>query len=507
MRKVGLFLVLTNVLWMAACGSSGGGSNTTPTITAVSVTCSPSSVTSGGISQCSAAVSGTGNFSSSVTWATSAGNVDSSGLLSAPQVTTSLVVTLTATSTEDTTKSGTATVTVNPGTTANNVTPLIVDSGPSGLSEANIAYATITVCVPGSVPPSSNCQNIDHVQVDTGSSGLRIPSSVLTVSLPQSSDSSGNPLDECLIFLDGYVWGPVVTADIYIAGEKAGSTPVQMTIADSGSPGVPSSCSSQTTGSNEGGSASDLGANGLIGVGFFQQDCGLYCTSQNGQIPDWYYDCPSSGCSPTYATLTQQVTNPVVLFSGDNNGVLVQLPSVPDGGSQNVPGSLIFGIGTQSNNGLGNATIYQVPDENSSTNNLGDIITTYNGQAYNLSFIDSGSNGLFFLDTSLTGIATCSGQDSDWYCPSNSPDNLTATNQGQNDNQQPTGSAVAVNFAVENADNLFQSNNTAWSTLGGPYTPPPVQFDWGLPFFFGRNVFVAIDQKSTPAQTGPYVAY
>jgi hypothetical protein len=505
-RKVGLFLVLTGVLWMAACGGSGG-SNTNSTITNVSVSCSPSTVTSGGTSQCTATVAGTGNFSQGVTWSTTAGKISSSGLLTAPTVTVSLLVTVTATSMQDTTKSGTASVTDNPTSAASNVAPLIVDSGPTGLSEANIAYTTVTVCVPGNAPPSSNCQDIDHVQVDTGSSGLRLVSSIVSVSLPHNNDSGGNPLDECLIFLDGYVWGPVATADIYVAGEKAGSLPVQLTIPDGGSPGVPSSCSSQTTGSNDGGSPSDLGANGLIGVGFFQQDCGLACTTANGQIPNAYYGCTASGCNPTYTTLLQQVTNPVVLFSGDNNGVLIQLPVVQDGGAQNVPGSLIFGIGTQSNNGLGSATIYQVPDENSSASNLGDIITTYNGQAYNFSFIDSGSNGLFFLDTSITGIPTCSGQESAWYCPTNSPDNLTATNQGQNDSQQGTGSAVAVNFSIENADNLFQSNNTAWSTLGGPYTPPPVQFDWGLPFFFGRNVFVAIDQKGTPAGNGPYVAY
>lgn len=506
MRKVGLFLVLTSVLWMAACGGSGGGSNGNSTITAVSVSCSPSTVASGGTSQCSASVSGTGNFSSGVTWSSSAGSIDSSGLLSAPAVTATLVVTVTATSMQDMTKSGTASVTVNPTVTANNVAPLIVDSGPSGLSEANIAYATVTVCVPGSVPPSSNCQDIDHVQVDTGSSGLRLVASVVGISLPQSNDSSGNPLYECLNFLEGYTWGPVVTADIYIAGEAAAGAPVQLTVPDGGSPPVPSGCPNQTPSSNAGGSPSALGANGIIGVGYFQQDCGLFCTTANGTIPDWYYDCPSSVCTPTYTTLQQQVTNPVILFSGDNNGVLIQLPSVPDGGSLNVAGSLIFGIGTQSNNGLGSANIYQVPDENSIANNLGTIVTTFSGQAYNLSFIDSGSNGLFFLDTGTTGIPTCSGN-SDWYCPSTSPDNLTATNQGQNDSQQPTGSAVAVNFSIENANNLFQTSNTAWSTLGGPYTPPPVEFDWGLPFFFGRNVFVAIDQMSTPAGNGPYVAY
>jgi hypothetical protein len=32
-------------------------------------------------------------------------------------------------------------------------------------------------------------------------------------------------------------------------------------------------------------------------------------------------------------------------------------------------------------------------------------------------------------------------------------------------------------------------------------------FDWGVPFFFGRNVFVAIEGSSTPGGTGPYVAY
>ncbi len=421
------------------------------------------------------------------------------------------MATITATSTQDTTKSGTTSVTVNPTSTANNVAPVVVDSGPSGLSEANILYVTITVCTPGSVPPSSSCQVIDHVQVDTGSSGLRLPASVLSVTLPQNNDSSGNPLDECLVFLDGYVWGPVKTADVYIAGEKAANVPVQVTIADGGPPAVPRSCTSQTTGSNEGDTASDLGANGLIGVGFFAQDCGPYCTNLNGQIPDWYYDCPASGCTPTYTTLVQQVANPVTLFTGDNNGVLIQLPSVPDGGAQNVPGSLIFGIGTQSNNGLGSANIYEVPDSNSNTNNLGDIVTTFNGSTYNLSFIDSGTNGLLFLDTSLTSIATCSGQISSWYCPSTSPDNLTATNQGQNDSGQLTGNPGTVNFAVENANTLFQNqSDTAWSTLGGPYPAPsgsPVEFDWGLPFFFGKNVFVAIGGASTPGGTGPYVAY
>ena len=503
LRRLGLLLVVINILWMAACGGGGGGSNNS-TITGVSVSCTPTSVSSGGTSQCTAAVSGTGNFSQNVTWTASAGTINSSGLLTAPMVTTSLLITVAATSTQDTSKSGTASVTVNPGTTANNVAPLVVDSGPSG-GEANIAYTTITVCVPGTM----QCQTIDHIQVDTGSSGLRLLSSVLTISLPQNLDTSGNPLDECLVFLDGYVWGPVATADVTVAGEQAGSLPVQMIIPSTSSPAVPASCSGQTSGPNEGNSVSDLGSNGIIGVGFLQTDCGIVCTTQNSQIPDWYYDCRSSGCNPTYVTLQQQVANPVTLFPSDNNGVLIQLPAVPDGGSPSPAGSLIFGIGTQSNNGLGNANIYPVPDQNSILNNVGSIITTFNGQAYAYSFIDSGSNGLFFLDTSTTGIPTCQGfqGSSNWYCPSTSPDNLSASNQGQNNSGQPSGTPATVNFAIENAGNLFQTSNTAWSTLGGPYGSPPIEFDWGLPFFFGRNVFTAIDLANTPAGPGPYVAY
>ena len=114
--------------------------------------------------------------------------------------------------------------------------------------------------------------------------------------------------------------------------------------------------------------------------------------------------------------------NPVSLFAIDNNGVLINFStSVGDGGTPTANGSLIFGIGTESNNALGSATVYQVPDIFSM--NFGDMITTYKGVQYP-SFVDSGSNGLFFLDTSVTGISICSGFTgaSDWYCPTTSPD-------------------------------------------------------------------------------------
>jgi Protein of unknown function (DUF3443) len=183
--------------------------------------------------------------------------------------------------------------------------------------------------------------------------------------------------------------------------------------------------------------------------------------------------------------------NPVILFAGDNNGSLIELPSV-SGPETTVSGSLIFGIGTRSNNGLGSATVFFEDPL------LGNFSTTFDGQTYSdAGFIDAGSNAIYFLDSGTTGIPACSDAPF-WYCPS-STKSLTATNKGTN------GATGNVSFSVGNADSLTSNvNNAVVPTLGGPFSGA---FDWGLPFFFGRNVYTAIQGKSTPGGTGPYQAY
>jgi len=81
-----------------------------PVVTSVSVSCTPASVETGQTSQCTATVTGTGTYSSTVTWSASAGTINSSGLFTAPV--TANTVTITATSTEDATKVGSTIVTV-----------------------------------------------------------------------------------------------------------------------------------------------------------------------------------------------------------------------------------------------------------------------------------------------------------------------------------------------------------------------------------------------------------
>jgi len=378
------------------------------------------------------------------------------------------------------------TPTPTPTPTGSNVQAITVNAGPAGFY-ANGAFTSVTVCVPG----TSTCQTIDGVLVDTGSSGLRLLSSALTVSLPQQDASGGNPVVECLPFVIGYTWGPVQTADVELAGEKASSVPIQV-INGSAFP-LPSTslCASNPGGPSD--TLPALGANGLLGVGVFPQDCGGACalqpsTTQNPtQNPNLYYECPASGCTAIAESLTQQVQNPVALFSTDNNGVIIELPSV-SGPEASLSGSLIFGIGTQSNNGLNGATVYPVDP---SGNLAGYFTTTFNKVAYNESFIDSGSNAFFFPDTS---IPTCS---DDFYCPS-STENLSAANAGYTGT--PTGT---VNFSVANADAL--PDEAVLGQLAGPNSING--FDWGLPFFYGRNVYTAIAGQSTPGGTGPYWAY
>jgi hypothetical protein len=359
-----------------------------------------------------------------------------------------------------------------------NVASISVNGGPLGDYD-DAAFASVTVCVPG----TSTCQTVDNVLVDTGSSGLRILSSALTVSLPPQNASNGSPVFECFPFVSGYTWGPVRTADVEIAGEKASSALIE--VIGTNTP-VPSGCLDFGLPSSD--TLDTLGANGVLGVGLMAQDCGTGCPTTV------YYECPSSSCQGITQSLAQQVPNPVSLFAADNNGVIIELPSVSGGEEPSVSGSLVFGIATESNNALAGATVY-------TADSSGNFTTTYKGVAYDESFIDSGSNGFYFLSSSVSGIPLCGGDESGFYCPSSTA-NISATNQGTN------GGSGMVNFSIASADTLFSSNDSALGDLGGASSnSAPYFFDWGLPFFFGRNVFVAIQGQNAPGGTAPYWAY
>jgi hypothetical protein len=361
-----------------------------------------------------------------------------------------------------------------------NTVPVYVDKGPTG-GALNVLFTDVTVCVPG----TTTCQTIDHVEVDTGSTGLRLISSVLTLTLPAESGTNGDPLSECYQYADGFNWGPVVTADVQLGGEIATSVPILVAGGKSGA--IPSLCSSAGT---EEDTVASLGGNGILGIGFQTADCGNACSNTSAPRTGAYYTCSGATCTVAAVPNDQQVQNVVALFPQDNNGVAIQLPDVDPNGAPTAAGTLVFGIGTAPNNDLGSAQIITISTFN------GYFTTTYGTQTLKSSFIDSGSVCYGFPDTT---IPQCTGAATAFYCPASTLD-LTATNTGLNN------VAIQTPFHVANTTALWNGTNTAFDDLAiTAFTPG--YFDWGLSFFFGKTVFTAINGASTPGGPGPYFAY
>jgi len=224
----------------------------------------------------------------------------------------------------------------------------------------------------------------------------------------------------------------------------------------------------------------------------------LSCSGASGTTPASQsvtvtVSAPSVACVAEAATLAEQVQNPVTLFTTDNNGVILELPTVGASGAATASGSLVIGIGTESNNGLNGATRL---DGNLTT---AEITAALTGDAsISTGYLDSGSNALFFADSALTA---CASPIQGFYCPTSTVSEtamLTGTNS----------TSLAADFSVANADNLFtaDSNYRAFNDLAGP--APAVLgglLDLGLSFFFGRNVFMGIEPAN--GATAPYFAY
>ena len=416
-------------------------------------------------------------------------------------------------------------------TTGNSV-PVILDAGPCAygvppgspagtaasvfvVGAANVPYTSVTVCTPG----TTSCQTIDHVLVDTGSTGLRLMSSAVSSALSLPSISTGNgPLIECIQFADGYSWGSMRRADVKLAGEVATNIPVQV-IGDASSYSVPGTCSSTSTHALN--DSISFGANGVLGIGVFAQDCGSGCVTTPTSL---YYACPTtSTCAETAVAVANQATNPVFAFPADYNGVLLQFPSLAaNGGALNLTGTLTFGINTQTNNQTSSVSpsgaIYLADDTGdffSTINSVGGGYT-FTATAYSNSFIDSGSNGIYLPGTNIPTDAT-----SGWFIPVDAATGniitINATQSGSTGfgyvngvpTSTPTSTTNTFNFSIANANTvLFSSgngSNTAFSSLGASSTFAATSvggIDWGMPFFFGRPVFVGMEGNTITLGNG-----
>jgi len=455
----------------------------------------------------------TGNANTAVTWSVNGvvggnstvgtiSNTSTPGLYTAPTaVPNPSTVAVTATSQAVTSQSASTTLTV----TATNSAPLYVNFGPNGntgnpsTAYYNGLFTTVTVCL----PHTPDCQIIPDILVDTGTVGLRVLNSVLTTvpatELGTIKDSTGDQVQECVQFGDtSYTWGPVLIAGVTIGGETAPSIPIQV-IGDTTFVVPAANCLSLGLGPSLD-TVAALGANGILGVGTSIQDCGLNCAGGQVFSAYPYYVCPNNVCVPAAVPLVQQVANPVAFFAKDNNGVEILLPSISSAGAPSLPylnaagaglvpaGQLIFGVGTESNNSPGNATLYAADAHG----NFSKVV--YNFATYTSGgFLDSGSNALYVLNGLTLNTVDC--PTNPYYCP-NATLPLSLTTYGAN------GASGTVNLSIANADTLFAANPSfaAFNNLGGASGTglSTDYFDLGLPFFFGRSVFVGIAGTTVP---------
>jgi hypothetical protein len=161
----------------------------------------------------------------------------------------------------------------------------------------------------------------------------------------------------------------------------------------------------------------------------------------------------------------------------------------PVNGAASLAGVLVFGINTEPNNQLLTAPLGTFKVFTADPTTL-TFTTRFHNTPIGFSFIDSGSNGFFFDNPSLP---VC-GFAAPWYCPAalTAQHATTIGSDGLN--------STVINFDIANAEGRFLTGNAAFFDLGANLGSGMV-FDWGLPFFLGRKVFVGIAGKSIAGVT------
>lgn len=359
-----------------------------------------------------------------------------------------------------------------PGYMTINVSP----PGVCSYNAANIPCVTVTVC-----NAANTCDTVPDIILDTGSFGLRIFNQFVSdLNLPNVT-SGGQDVAECVYYGDNSSnWGPIVKAKVQLAdGISTPIIPIQLI--DNSYPG-----SSTTQCDSPSITPQKFRGNGIMGVGPLVYDGGSYYTCSNGI------------CNSASIPNSKQVANPIAMLSNPeySNGLTLKFPGLNPGGATGAVGYAIFGIDTNSDNSVGSGVnVYPSQAFNVSNGSIpiGMPVKYAPNPSVTHGFIDTGSNFYFFTDNS---ISLCS--NGLYYCPSNS---LTVNPANQNS----TGNYIATNVNILNADTLQSTNNTAFSNFGANLGHS--YFDYGLPFFFNKTVYVGFTGTSSKIGSGAYWAF
>jgi hypothetical protein len=134
---------------------------------------------------------------------------------------------------------------------------------------------------------------------------------------------------------------------------------------------------------------------------------------------------------------------------------------------------------------------------------VGRFLTSFGGQAYPSSFLDSGSNTMAFQPSAAMAskLPDCGSNGSGFFCPSDSMQYSATTLAFDG------SSSSDVSLMIGNALTLYNTGNMVFMEIADNLHDGGQSFDWGLPFFFGRNIYVGLEGKSSSLASGTYWAY
>ena len=350
---------------------------------------------------------------------------------------------------------------------------------------------TITICIPN----STQCFAVPNMLIDSGSTGVRIFSSVL----PANAESlfSGTGQSECYYFAGNNVhWGPVKYANVQMGGETANSIPIMIidsSYGDGGKACLKQIDSANGTPAGSSGAAyldsPSSGYNGILGVKFLMHDCDQGCVTNSNAYPA-YYNCSGTTCTMAAASLNNQVVNPVGFLPHDNNGIVIQFPAVNGLESGPVTGYAIFGIGTQDNNTPPADLKVLQSDITDETDDCYAALPAVQAGSKTCSFLDTGSRAYFLAEPRVTTLDPYG-----FYQPT-SPVVVKATLESYQSNITKD-----IQFTFANEESALNSPTAAVFPQLAAQEPGAINttnsLDLGIPYYFGRTVYMGFEGKSS----------
>ncbi len=374
---------------------------------------------------------------------------------------------------------------------ADNVIPVTV--GRSLVSPSvNVPLVTIKVCVPG----TQICQSIDHVLLDTGSTGLSIFSNTTggeinttMTPLPHLQDVLGRNIYDCFAYGDGFVdAGGMYQADVYIGNHKApiqtigvfGDSETYFSTLCQRNPVVNTQPSGDYVIQSPSGTIG-RGINGILGIAPYKLSL---INETTAQACDSLFSCVAYQYTSVNAP-----SNILSRLTTDNNGFTLSLPSltIPADSEYNSPpftGNIILGINTKSNNIITSTPIYLSSEG---------YIFCYSGSWKANILFDTGGVA-YFIGNSLINLLTPYGYSivyGDFIAlPDNESLHITLPSYDAHNTK--------INLEITISDTATMKKIWAGSVIPDlVFTNNIPQlsntFDFGIPFFFGKNVSFLFD--------------